>query len=712
MMAAIAARSGGRGGRGAGRGVLGGGLAGGLAGGLKRKKKTVSSALEALKQTREKSRIDVDKLPVKLPDFEVVDVAIAKVVEVCARPTPEPSDEISESALEGDMSQEEARSEVLHERRLACEKARDAEISAACKAAVDEIAAALSSAKRGLDGIGRELLEVEDDLERWRKRENEAPNRQASLAKEEDDWAQREARDNGIALSMMRTLVPPDVGAETAESLRLRAAKTVAAAAKKHKEANADKAGTEKEGAVIDEKKEAKKAYQMAAAWGGIYTYELAQRIKTSKLLHWVQAHPEDIATANFLAGAGADSFKNLGDYDIVELRAVYAACPPKFDLDGTGAKAAWRAQLVERLRQLTSRDRGEEISAGWDGANNRRKVTRLPPLEPKHKRHSAYYYPCAAELEARAQKHVDAKKRLEERRLKVEGLEQQLADAKSERDAAFADARSEYLQQRYGKAMLKDLAKEADDSYKRVLSALGNDVSGARADLKRAASAVANASPSEAEQTALRKLLEKYKLDQPNPEADAEDCRRLAKKALEKLGGISEDKEEDLWPLDRCSFVSSDSDQFDPRGRLIRGPFDPWPEIKRAAKSVVKKLTDAEEAEMRKKEVAAAVSSSAESKDGGAAARRKALEAKNKATTQDTRKTASVSASNVLATSSSKELEPVAPKSRRLSMLLRQQEQTKQQRPDGGGESFSDDDNATTPDKKEPSPTGNDDDR
>jgi hypothetical protein len=85
-----------------------------------------------------------------------------------------------------------------------------------------------------------------------------------------------------------------------------------------------------------------KKALAIAAAWGGCYTYALAERLKNARPLHWVQAHPDDVATQNFLAGAGADSFRNLGDYDVVELRAIYAACPEKFQLDSSGA--VWKS--------------------------------------------------------------------------------------------------------------------------------------------------------------------------------------------------------------------------------------------------------------------------------------------------------------------------------------------------------------------------------
>lgn len=125
------------------------------------------------------------------------------------------------------------------------------------------------------------------------------------------------------------------------------------------------------------------------------------------------------------------------------------------------------------------------------------------------------------AELETRAEKHAAARVRVAHRKERVAALEAKLAEARSEfarqrtafvalcarpqvglrsfwgsillvlapspslefpkelghsfrdldsrRDAAFADARSEYLQERYGKQMLKDLAREADDHFKQV---------------------------------------------------------------------------------------------------------------------------------------------------------------------------------------------------------------------------------------------------
>ena len=67
---------------------------------------------------------------------------------------------------------------------------------------------------------------------------------------------------------------------------------------------------------------------------------------------------------------------------------------PEKFQLDSSGAKAAWRRQLVERLRELVARERGDRVNAGWDGATGQRRTQQLPPLPAKQRRHPAYYYP------------------------------------------------------------------------------------------------------------------------------------------------------------------------------------------------------------------------------------------------------------------------------------------------------------------------------
>ena len=101
-----------------------------------------------------------------------------------------------------------------------------------------------------------------------------------------------------------------------------------------------------------------KKALAFAAAWGGCYTYALAERLKNARPLHWVQAHPDDVATQNFLAGAGADSFRNLGTIDVVELAS---------DLRGVSREVP--AGLVRRQGGVAAAARRATKGAGGSGA-------------------------------------------------------------------------------------------------------------------------------------------------------------------------------------------------------------------------------------------------------------------------------------------------------------------------------------------------------
>lgn len=619
LMAAIAARGG------RGRGVVSS-----LQPSASKKPKTVASCRQALENAKRRSRQDIERLPVAdLPEFRIVDDALAEVLE-CG---------------------------VSDESRARC--------ASLCDKAKLDIEHRATAAKSQLEDLSKNLLEVEDDLEKWRKREAEAPNRTSALAAQEEVWAEREKIENAVALAVMRTLVPPNVAKETAESLRLRAARRIAEAYDKQKGAS---------GSASGEDTSSKRALSLAAKWGGLYTHELAQRIKQCKPLHWVQAHPDEVAKANFLAGAGADAFKNLADYDIVELRAIYACCPPKFELDSSGAKAAWRASLVDRLRELTARERRESVSAGWDGVNDRRKVVRLPPLEAKHRRHSSYYYPGSAELEARTKKHDEARRRVEQRRSRVAELEAQLAEAKTERDAAFVDARSEYLQHHYGRDLLKKLAREADDLFRKLSSELGTDSSatGARADFRRAAQAVANAVPSETDHAALRRLLEKCGLDKVDLAADAVDLNNLRQRVAQVLG---------------TEVPTVEALAEDPRdlGRLIRGPFFPFPELQRTkTDAVVKKLSDAEEAEMRKKEVLAATASKKndDAKRAIWGEKQASPEASVPTNTASTRPTSAQRRATHQHPQQQPRplLEPVQPKSRRLSQLLAAQQSSEEE--------------------------------
>ncbi|KAJ1456499.1 hypothetical protein M885DRAFT_616140 [Pelagophyceae sp. CCMP2097] len=483
-----------------------------------------------------------------------------------------------------------------------------------CGSVAARINATLEAARNSFVAVGVSLHDCEDALERWRQRERDAPNRSLALAAEEEQWREREADDNAFALALMRTLVPSAISEETPESLRLRAAHQVAKAAVKDDSEISDK-----------------RAQSLAAAWGGLYTHELAGRLKRCRPLHWVQMHIDDITTSNFLAGAGAETFKNLGDYDVIELRAIYACCPKKFDRDQTGAKAAWRAELVERLEALVSRERRDVVAAGWDGEKDCRRLVSLPAVGEKQRRSQEFHYLSTPESDAVQARYEANRLRLDDRQASHASLELRLGECREERDNAFADARSEYLQQLYGKPMLKQLAKEADDTFKSVT----HDVAKMKIDLDNSIRQVASATPTEGEFLQLRKLYARHKLEAADAAADARDLAALRRRVVDRrrpaaaaaaapaAAGVAA-----AYAANTGAAVVSDDDwverwTFLQRGRLIRGPFDPWPAIERAEMdgNVVKKLSDAEEAAARKKDIEATTAARLRRQSAAAAA-------------------------------------------------------------------------------------------
>lgn len=86
-------------------------------------------------------------------------------------------------------------------------------------------------------------------------------------------------------------------------------------------------------------------------------------------------------------------SFVNLQEYDLTELRAVYAVLPAVFQLDATPGheheKKHWREALVKALKDLIERQRlaAESSFAGTMG------------LLPHEERNGAYCYPTAEEV-------------------------------------------------------------------------------------------------------------------------------------------------------------------------------------------------------------------------------------------------------------------------------------------------------------------------
>ena len=103
-----------------------------------------------------------------------------------------------------------------------------------------------------------------------------------------------------------------------------------------------------------------------------LYTTDFAEYLKKKRLLWWLVTHQDDIAKANFLQGANVTSFRELADYDILELRAVYAAIPATFQLDTTpgreGQKAAWREhkKLCQPAATAGMHPAVAAVWAGW----------------------------------------------------------------------------------------------------------------------------------------------------------------------------------------------------------------------------------------------------------------------------------------------------------------------------------------------------------
>ena len=217
---------------------------------------------------------------------------------------------------------------------------------------------------------------------------------------------------------------------------------------------------------------------------GGLATYALAERLKTKKMLHWIVMYSDDIARENFLTGANVQQFKNISDYDIVELRAIYASLPPTFELDSTpgkvGQKLEWKNALVAKLKAMGSQQDGDTVDAGWDPVKEEVKKEKLKPLEISQERNAAYYYAGESVMKKKIEHFEEIEERLvglNKRIVELEGgdgLGGELRELKEEKDAALEDARSEYLQNEYGKEVLKSMKVEAEKEWKKAVDELG----------------------------------------------------------------------------------------------------------------------------------------------------------------------------------------------------------------------------------------------
>eukprot|EP00518_Triparma_eleuthera_P015945 CAMPEP_0197571044 /NCGR_PEP_ID=MMETSP1320-20131121/41752_1 /TAXON_ID=91990 /ORGANISM="Bolidomonas sp., Strain RCC2347" /LENGTH=1853 /DNA_ID=CAMNT_0043133525 /DNA_START=185 /DNA_END=5743 /DNA_ORIENTATION=- len=523
-------------------------LTGGARSGLKSKQVTIKSSREKLQKLLVGEQKQVDAIPFKLKDFNVIVDALKAVLDA-------DDDNFASVAKE--------QNEHL--------KAKDKEL------------------KESLLKVQRLNVNHEGQIEIWNERMNTAPERAAEMAKREEAWVAKQQETNLQCLKIMRSYIPMDI-----------------------------------------EKLSVKQILEKVKAEGGQCTYALAERLKSKKLLHWIVMHKDDIARENFLVGANVSAFKNLGDYDVVELRAVYACLPATFELDNTpgrvGAKLEWKNGLITKLKEMSAQQAGETVPAGWDPVKEEEKFEKLKPLKPADERNPAYYYLDESGMKEKIAHFEVIEQRLDGLKKRCTVLEGEeggsgglVSEMKAEADAALEDYRSEYLQQEYGKDVLKSLRDEAAKEYKKVVDELGflktgdkGRITGKGLKLKiyNLEQSIENASPNKKECLEEFGLVRAQKLQVPDLEADAAVLTGILEIAYAK---VLED------------FCST---EFNGRGCLIGGVFDPMPEPKKKERTAFKKLSDEEEARQRKLDMEKAMA--ARGQGGGASVKDGILGDKN----------------------------------------------------------------------------------
>lgn len=293
----------------------------------------------------------------------------------------------------------------------------------------------------------------------------------------------------------------------------------------------------------------------------GLWPQELVNEIKNNKLLHWLVMHPADIAWETFLSGDKRQYFENLESLDLTELRALCICLPQKFELDGDGKKMEWRSRVIARTRQLVSQFNRELVKGGWNAECDKRAMVELPALKPDQIHRSVYQYRTFDQMKARIKQYDDKANLLEKKKILLEKADVARKDAKVEYDVILAEFRDADVLSTYGaenvaacKEQAKKDLKEAEARWK-----------GLSADVARLSKAVA-------------------------------DCPMT--------------KEQMLASMEETTlFVADAYDNADWRtssvGILVKGLFDPAPEINRKERLAAKFVTAEEEAAQRKLEIA-----------------------------------------------------------------------------------------------------------
>ncbi|CAN0157816.1 unnamed protein product, partial [Ectocarpus fasciculatus] len=428
-------------------------------------------------------------------------------------------------------------------------------------------------------------------MELWRERKEALPEYIKHVAEEEKAWFEREAAANDKALRCMRSLMPVGVTGLTVSELE-----------------------------------------QRAMDGGSLYPRDLSLRLKENRLLQWTVMHPEDIARSNFLQGAHAHFFTNLDKYDLVEMRAVMACLPAKFEVDDDGRKAAWRAEFVQRAKGLVAQERGDTVSGGWDPKISARRRVRLPELSAGQTRREEYFYPTAEKVQSTVDKLRERQRKLEAKRVDLAKVRDKLLpEARREYDFVLEDTRHPVNRAARTPEELRSAREEAKSEVTRLskeTKRLEGEVASAARALRESPSTVEGTLK---EAAATRRLLSKRSrkllrlsakrhtkeaatsatatATASSPPAPA--CEKGGQVGAEAEAGSAAEEEqteaEEVQEEDEQKEEEEEELEVE-AGSLVAGAFDPTPELKSRlndSRNSLRFVTADEEARIRKDELA-----------------------------------------------------------------------------------------------------------
>ncbi|CAM9444220.1 unnamed protein product, partial [Ectocarpus sp. 12 AP-2014] len=408
-------------------------------------------------------------------------------------------------------------------------------------------------------------------------RKEALPEHVKHLSDEEAAWFEREADANNQALRSMRSLMPVGVAGLTVAQL---------------------------EQAAID--------------GGSLYPRELSLRLKENRLLQWVVMHPEDIARSNFLQGVHAHFFTNMDKYDLVEVRAILACLPAKFEVDDDGRKTAWRADFVQRAKGLVAQERGDTVSGGWDPEISARRQVRLPELSAGQARREEYFYPTAAKVQARVDKLRERQRRLETKKTELaEVRDKLLPEARQEYADVLEDTRHPFNKKTWKPEDLRRAREEAKSEVNR-LSKEEKRLEGLMASAARALRDSPSTVDGTLEEAAATRRLLSDRARKLRLSAMQQQQQRAEAAATTSTANAtpSTPAREDDGPASAAAAVDENEDEGEvevAKGSEVEGAFDPTPELRsrRSDKSrSLRFVTADEEAKIRKEELARVFSS------------------------------------------------------------------------------------------------------